>query len=89
VVQLLEDLNLADGCDREALSLVVHADLLERHDFLRLLLLRHEHLPVGALPDLLELFEAVDAAGAPRRRPVDVDLPRRRHRHGFRRLAMR
>jgi len=28
-----------------ALSLVVHADLLERHDFLRLLLLRHEHLP--------------------------------------------
>ena len=74
MVQLLEDLNLADGCDRElapdskevrvanqyefqnaihgsrkgntyALSLVVHADLLERHDFLRLLLLRHEHLP--------------------------------------------
>ena len=84
-----------------ALPLVVHADLLERHDFLRLHLLRHEYLPgsnqnkkrisggrpagpmrrrrlaglgnrgsfercvpVGALPDLLELLEAVDAAAS-------------------------
>jgi len=86
VVQLLEDFNLADGRDREALSLVVHADLLERHDFLRLHLLRHEYLPVGALPDLLELLEAVDAAGPERRRLVEVELPRRRRRHGLRPL---
>jgi hypothetical protein len=30
--------------DTYALALVVHADLLERHDLLRLRLLRHEHL---------------------------------------------
>jgi hypothetical protein len=65
VVQLLEDFDLADGRDREALALVVHADLLERDDLLRLRILRHEHLPVCSLADLLELLEAVDAAGAP------------------------
>ena len=88
VVQLLEDFDLADGRDREALALVVHADLLERDDLLGLRLLGHEHLPVCALADLLELLEAVDAAGAPRRVVVEVELPRRRRRHGFRRFPL-
>jgi len=43
VVQLLEDFNLLDGRDREVLSLGVHADLLDCHDFLCLHLLRHEY----------------------------------------------
>jgi len=45
VMQLLEDFNLPDGLDREIISLVVHADLLDCHDFLRLHLLCHEYLP--------------------------------------------
>ena len=31
VVQILEQLNLADGCDGKALLLCVHPDLLQRH----------------------------------------------------------
>lgn len=65
VVKLLQDLDLAYGSDRETLALVVHADLLERDNLVGAHLLRHVHLPVGTLADLLELFEAVDAAGAP------------------------
>jgi hypothetical protein len=41
-------------------------------------------LPVGALADLFELFEAVDAAGAPGGGLVEVELPGGRHRHGRR-----
>jgi len=65
VVKLLQDLDLAYGSNREALPLVVHADLLERNDLVGARLLRHVHLPIGALADLLELLKAVDAAGAP------------------------
>jgi len=65
VVKLLQDLDLAYGGDREPFALVVHADLLERDDLVGARLLRHVHLPVGALADLLELLEAVYAAGAP------------------------
>lgn len=84
VVELLEDLDLPYRRDREAFALVVHADLLEGDDLVRLHLPRHVNLPVGSLADLLELLEAVDAAGAPRGVLFEVELPRRRHRHGFR-----
>lgn len=45
-------------------------------------------VPVGALPDLLEFLEAVNATGSPWRRLVEVELPRPRDRHGFRCFAM-
>lgn len=60
----VKDFDLADGRDREVLTLVVHADLLKRDDLLSLRLLRHVHLPVCALPDLFRLLEAVDASRA-------------------------
>jgi hypothetical protein len=87
VVELLQNLDLAYGRDGEAFALVVHADLLERDDLVRLRLLGHVNLPVGALADLLELLEAVDAAGAPRGGLVEVELAGRRHRHGRRNRA--
>jgi hypothetical protein len=41
--------------DTYALALVVHADLLERDDLLRIRILRHEHLPENNDSDAAEL----------------------------------
>jgi len=65
VVKLLQDLDLAYSSNWEAFPLVVHSDLLKRHDLVGARLLGHVDLPIGALADLLELLKAVDAAGTP------------------------
>eukprot|EP00218_Dolichomastix_sp_CCMP3274_P001372 CAMPEP_0170153916 /NCGR_PEP_ID=MMETSP0033_2-20121228/56565_1 /TAXON_ID=195969 /ORGANISM="Dolichomastix tenuilepis, Strain CCMP3274" /LENGTH=468 /DNA_ID=CAMNT_0010391135 /DNA_START=50 /DNA_END=1454 /DNA_ORIENTATION=+ len=62
VVEALQDFDLPDRRDREALLLVLHAHLLQRHDLSRLLVARHVHLPVRPLPDLFELLKVGDAA---------------------------
>mmetsp|Transcript_47468 Transcript_47468/g.154062 ORF Transcript_47468/g.154062 Transcript_47468/m.154062 type:complete len:242 (-) Transcript_47468:444-1169(-) len=65
VVEHLEDLDLADGRDREALLLVVHPHPLERHNLTRLARARLVHLAVRPLPNLLHLLVQLDAARGP------------------------
>ena len=57
VAQELQDLDLAQRRDREALLLVLHQDLLQGYDLgLVLAILGLEHLPEGALTDLGQLL---------------------------------
>jgi hypothetical protein len=56
VVHLLEERDLADGGGRDALVLLLEADLLERDRLVGGLVQRLVHHPVRALPDLLHLL---------------------------------
>ena len=56
VVHLLEERDLADGGGRDALVLLLEADLLERDRLVGGLVQRLVHHPVRALPDLLLLL---------------------------------
>jgi len=53
VLQLLQDMDLAQGGYRESLLFVSHADFFQRDDFRGLLVPRHVYATVRALADLL------------------------------------
>jgi len=56
VLHLLEEGDLADGGGRDALVLLLEADLLERDRLVGVAVLALVHHPVRALPDLLRLL---------------------------------
>jgi len=61
VRQLLEQADLSDGRGGHSLILRLQADLLQRHDLARHLVLRLVHHTVRALADLLQLRVALHA----------------------------
>ena len=62
VVQPLQQLDLPDCCDWEALLLVVHPDFLQGHLLLGDHVSRQEHFTIGALPNRVPLVVAARAA---------------------------
>lgn len=57
MVQALQDLDLANGSDRETLLLVVHAHFLQGHNLSSAFFFRHKDLAVCAFSNLLNVLE--------------------------------
>ena len=57
MLQRAQDLDLADGSDRETFLLSVHADFLQRHLIFIFLIMPLEHLTIGTLADLQRMRE--------------------------------
>ena len=62
MVERLENLNLANGRDREPFLLIVHAHFFQRHHFARRFLAGQVHFSISPLSHLLQLFENVDCS---------------------------